>query len=91
MHKGPLVRAVAADFPRLEVDPLPPYAPELNPVEPMWKHLKFDELGNFVPAGVPELDRAIRGRLDETREDQVMLKSFFATAHLPWDGLTGLF
>jgi transposase len=91
MHRGPLVRAVAADFPRLEVDPLPPYAPELNPVEPLWKHAKVDELGNFVPADVPELDRAIRTCLDETKEDQSALRSSFAAAHLPWEGLTGLF
>jgi hypothetical protein len=36
MHKGSMLRTLAEDFPRLDLDPLPPYAPELNPVEPLW-------------------------------------------------------
>jgi transposase len=91
MHRGPRVREFEADFPRLHLEPLPAYAPELNPVEPLWRHLKRDELGNFVPADVPELDRAIHACLDETKDDQAALKSFFATAELPWGGLPGLF
>ena len=91
MHKGPHLRALAADHPRLDMHFLPPYAPEFNPAEPLWKHAKVDELGNYVPLDVPQLDRAIHGCLDEVSQDQPRLRSFFATAELPWDGLTGLF
>jgi transposase len=91
MHKGPHVRAVAEDHPRLEMHFLPSYAPEFNPAEPLWKHAKVDELGNYVPLDVPELDRAIHRCLDEASEDQDRLRSFFATAKLPWDGLPRLF
>ncbi len=91
MHKGPFLRALAADHPRLEMHFLPGYAPELNPAEPLWKHEKVDELGNFAPSDVPELDRAIHQCLDETARDQVRLHSFFAATELPWDGLTELF
>jgi transposase len=91
MHKGPHLRALAADHPRLETYFLPPYAPEFNPAEPLWKHAKVDELGNFVPLDVPDLDRAIRRCLDRAGEDQGRLRSFFATAELPWDGLPRLF
>jgi transposase len=91
MHKGPFLRALAADHPRLEMHFLPGYAPEFNPTEPLWKHAKLDELGNFVPMTVSELDHEIHRCLDRTREDQNCLRSFFATARLSWDGLTGLF
>jgi transposase len=91
MHKGPFLRALAADYPRLEMHFLPGYAPEFNPTEPLWKHAKLEELGNFVPMTVSELDHEIHRCLDQTREDQTCLRSFFATARLSWDGLTGLF
>jgi hypothetical protein len=39
-HKGPLVRALCARYPRLHLERLPAYAPELNPVEQVWSHLK---------------------------------------------------
>ena len=32
-HKGPLVRDLLARYPRLQLEPLPTYAPQLNPVE----------------------------------------------------------
>lgn len=88
MHKGPLLRTLAEDFPRLDLEPLPPYAPELNPVEPLWGHAKNEELANFVPLDVPHLDAAVCGCLDAVRSDQRRLRSFFAAAQLPWDGLT---
>lgn len=90
MHKGPLLRKLGDDHPRLEADFLPGYAPELNPAEPLWKHEKVDELGNFTPHDVPELDRAIHRCMDETACDQVRLRSFFRATELPWDGLTGI-
>ena len=36
IHKGPLVRALCAEFPRLHLERFPPYAPELNPDEGVW-------------------------------------------------------
>ncbi|MFO0935688.1 MAG: IS630 family transposase [Gemmataceae bacterium] len=40
MHKGPAIRTLLKRNPRLTVEHLPPYAPELNPVEALWSHLK---------------------------------------------------
>jgi transposase len=36
-HQGPLVRALLAENPRLEILPLPVAAPEMNPQEQVWK------------------------------------------------------
>jgi len=39
----------------LEVEHLPPYAPELNPVEYLWSYLDRTELANFTPDDLAEL------------------------------------
>lgn len=38
---------------------LPPYAPDLNPAEPIWNHTKYGDLANFVPDNVMELHRRL--------------------------------
>jgi transposase len=63
MHKGEPIAQVLADFPRLSLERLPPYAPELNPVEYLWNHLKYGQLANFVPDNVFDLDAVLRQHL----------------------------
>lgn len=91
MHKGEFLHALAADYPRLEMQFLPGYAPDFNPTEPLWKHAKRDELSNFTPRTVSELDHEIHRCLDAAHDNQGLLRSFFATTKLSWDGLTELF
>lgn len=91
MHKGPAVRALAEQTPRLDLNLLPPYAPELNPVEQLWNHAKDKELCNFAPAGVEELNGVVIDCLETARSDQARLRSFFAATPLPWEGLTVFF
>ena len=91
MHKGEHLRALRADFPRLDLNPLPPYAPELNPAEQLWNFEKDKELCNFVPRDVRELHQTVDDHLREVRHDQHRLRSFFAATPLPWDGLTVFF
>jgi transposase len=50
IHGGSVIdNLVASQEGRLTLEPLPPYAPELNPVEPAWSWLKYGRLCNFVP------------------------------------------
>ena len=59
-HKSYLMRDYVADQRRwLTVERLPGYAPELNPVEPIWGNIKRTELANLC---APHLD-ALRGPL----------------------------
>lgn len=53
-HRGPLIRKLLARFPRLRIEPLPSYAPELNPDEGVWNHAKR-ELANGHLQGPDEL------------------------------------
>jgi len=85
MHKGEPIRQVLADFPRLTLERLPPYAPELNPVEYLWTHLKYGQLPNFVPDNVFQLNDTLRDHLARTRRSSQRLRSFFDHSPLPFD------
>ena len=94
MHRGDPMRELARDFPspRLDLNLLPPYAPELNPVEQLWNFAKDKELSNFVPHDVAEANAGVTGLLDGIRHDRHRLRSFYrATPPLPWNLLTVFF
>ena len=85
MHKGEPLDGLENDFDRLlGFEYLPAYAPELNPVEQMWNYLKYDELPNFAPLDVAQLDRAIRRTLQPLHWDQPRLRTFLANSPLKW-------
>ncbi|WP_162271832.1 transposase [Gemmata sp. SH-PL17] len=44
-----MIRALLRRNTRVHLERLPPYAPELNPVELVWSWLKYAQLSNFVP------------------------------------------
>lgn len=58
-HRSPEVRLFASEN-RITLEYLPPYAPELNPVEFLWSHLKMNALANFAPASSQHLARSAR-------------------------------
>ena len=84
MHKGEPVEQVLRDFPRLSLERLPPYAPELNPVEYLWSHLKYGRLANFAPDDVFQLNATLRRHLHQTAQSSDMLRSFFDASGLPF-------
>jgi transposase len=88
MHKGDPIREIEADFARLHIHRLPPYAPELNPPEYLWTHTKHYTLANFVPADVPQIDRTVVSMLHDISHDQDRLRSFFHSSPLPWKNTT---
>jgi len=55
---------------------LPPYAPELNPVEGLWAHLKGNPLANYSPEDVFELEHEARRHARAIGENPVLLRSF---------------
>ena len=84
MHNGEPIRQVRRDFPRLSLERLPPYAPELNPVEYLWSHLKYGQLSNFIPDNVFQLDAVLNDQLCKTRNSPKYLSGFFHAAGLPF-------
>jgi putative transposase len=91
MHKGAPIRQVLTDYPRLRVEWLPPYAPDLNPVEQLWNHVKYGQLANFTPADVVVLDEAVTNVLCEAKYDRQRLQSCYDNTPLTVTNRTGFF
>jgi transposase len=66
-----------------QFEELPGYSPELNPVEQCWKHVKYDDLPNFIPADLDHLDAAATASLTTLHDDEEFLRSAFAYCQLP--------
>jgi putative transposase len=62
---------------------LPGYSPELNPVEQCWKHIKYDDLPNFIPEDIDHLYAEATRALDSLHADEEFLRSAFAHCKLP--------
>jgi transposase len=71
-----------AHHPWVQVEYLPAYAPELNPVEAVWNHTKYGDLANFVPTDGSDLRQAIVTSLDRHRADPRLKYSCLRQAHL---------
>lgn len=84
MHKGDPIRDLVDHFAdRLDLERLPPYAPMLNPVEPLWSWLKWGRLTNFAPKDAAEIESRVVAELTKVREDQAFLRNLFHASDLP--------
>ena len=83
-HKGALIRALCARYPRLHLERLPAYAPDLNPVEFIWSHLKYACLPNFMPESLLHLDRTVRSQLQSVGQTPGLLKALWHGSKLPF-------
>lgn len=62
---------------------LPPYAPELNPVELIWGHSKSNPLANFAPSEFSDLVAQTHITTLAIGDDQPLLRSFIKHGALP--------
>jgi hypothetical protein len=65
----------------LTVFQLPAYAPELNPVEPVWSHLKRS-LANLAKRDITQLTVLVKTRLRQMQYRPGLLSGFLAKTHL---------
>ena len=68
--------------PAIHLEPLPPYAPDLNPVEWLWKHLKRVALRNLACLDLEELHMELHLALGRVRKRPALIHSFFEGAGL---------
>lgn len=61
---------------------LPAYAPELNPVEYVWGHLKQHALANFCAADLWELTAEARRALRRSQRRPALVRAFWQQAEL---------
>ena len=76
-----VARMLAGDE-RFRIEWLPPYAPDLNPVEHVWNHTKYGDLANYIPDDLLDLELEFDWSIDQTRKRLKLLKSFFHAAEL---------
>jgi transposase len=81
-------RAVRAFLDSLEgavrVERLPAYAPELNPVEFLWGHLKNHDLANVTPDSLWKLSKAARNALFKAQKRPSVIHAFWVQTELPF-------
>jgi len=78
---------IVAEFVRclegeIEIEYLPAYAPELNPVEYLWGHWKHHELPNICPRDLWQLSEGARRTLRRLRRRPTLITAFWKQASL---------
>lgn len=82
-HRSRLVRDYLASLDgRIHVAYLPPYAPELNPVEYIWAYWKQHELPNVCPTDFWNLTEQARRTLRRMRRRPRLITAFWKQASL---------
>jgi transposase len=80
-HRSALVRDyVASTDGHIELAFLPPYAPDLNPVEFLWAWLKRHALANFCAVNLAELKTVARAKLKSAQQRVSIINSCWAQA-----------
>jgi DDE superfamily endonuclease len=80
-HISAEIRERMAARPWLHVIRLPTYAPELNPAEGVWSHLKRG-MGNLAVTGVDHLHQIVRHRLKRIQYRADLIDGFLAQTGL---------
>lgn len=81
-HRGKVAQRFFAQHGRLYPHLLPPYAPELNPVENVWSHLKMNPLANFAPLDLDTLVHTTRHHGRSLQRKRHLLRSLMAHSPL---------
>jgi transposase len=82
-HRSQLVWDFVADREGwIHLEYLPPYAPELNPVEYIWAYWKQHELPNVCPKDFWELNAVARRTLKRMRRRPRLITAFWKQAEL---------
>jgi transposase len=82
-HRSGLVRDYIESLGgRIQVEYLPAYAPELNPVEYIWAHWKQHELPNVCPKDFWQLSEGARRTLRRMRRRPRLITAFWKQASL---------
>lgn len=73
-HRSKTVAAQLKKSRRVEIELLPAYAPELNPVEYLWSYLKAVSMANFAPTELEELRSATKASICSMRRDRQLVR-----------------
>lgn len=82
IHSPKALKDFCTRYPRLHLEKLPAYAPELNPIEAVWHAAKLP-LANGRPDNIQELGSALVASLRTARESQRVLRGCITQSDLP--------
>lgn len=77
IHTGKPANDYLATHPTIVVEPLPPYAPELNPVHQVWSYVKYGRLSNYCPHDLAELRECITAEFSRLQKRPHLLERLF--------------
>jgi transposase len=81
-HRSAMVRDYIDDLKgQIRMEYLPPYAPELNPVEYIWAHWKQHELPNVCPKNYWQLSEGARRTLRRMRRRRTLITALKLVEH----------
>jgi transposase len=82
IHRGQEVKQflAAGDGARIHLEPLPGYAPELNPDEGVWHTLKDQELANVACVDLPQLRQELEQAIRRLRRRPDVIRGYFREA-----------
>lgn len=86
-HTSAAMQRLTATRPWLTVFQLPSYAPEFNPVEAVWSHLKRS-LANLAKCGIDRLVSLVKTRLRRIQHRPGLLEGFVAKTGLDFTPVT---
>lgn len=81
-HRGKVVHRTIENHPQREVYHLPPYAPELNPIEGLWCMNKHHRMANQCPQQLSELRETARQATDQVAKQTHLLHACIRQARL---------
>jgi transposase len=83
IHRRAEVKAFLAEAgDAIHLESLPSYAPDLNPVEWLWRHLKEFEMRNLACGDLEQLHQELHLALGRVRQKSRLIGSFFEGAGL---------
>ncbi len=85
IHRSEPIIKYLHEHREITVEPFPPYAPELNPVDYIWAYVKYARLANYAPPNLTELRAAITKEFRRLQRRPDLLRSFFDHAGLTLD------
>lgn len=84
IHRNAEIKTFLADggAKQIYLEQLPPYAPDLNPDESVWQHLKQVEMRNLCCANLGHLYSELHLAILRLRRKPSLIQSFFARVGL---------
>lgn len=84
IHRGRTMREFLENgaAKHIHLEALPPYAPDLNPDEGVWRHTKCVDLRNVCCLDLADLHVHVRGAFERLRRRPALIQSFFTAADL---------